>query len=129
MDGKDLGLLARVFMGLLKIAVVLLKLAAFTGLLWFLLPIGLGLLVEIVSGQPFHPNYTNPVLFFLIDKVLWYAALPLAVLTFTQNIVRMAKKDRSFSWLGLVMKRQAQGIVAKADGDTLKMVGLSLIHI
>lgn len=128
MNGNDLGILMRFVMAFVKLLGVVLKIAFFLGLGWFLLPIGLGLLVETVTGQPFSPNYTNPVLFFLIDKVLWYAAFPLAVLTFTQNIVRMAKKDRSFSWLGLVMKRQAQGIVAKADGDTLKMVGGSSLQ-
>lgn len=73
MDGRDLGLLARVFLFAVKGIGKLIKLAIFTGLIWFCLPICLGLLVEIVSGQPFHPNYTNPVLYFLIDKVLWYA--------------------------------------------------------
>lgn len=88
MDGRDLGLLARVFLFAVKGIGKLLKLAIFTGLIWFCLPICLGFLVEIVSGQPFHPNYTNPVLYFLIDKILWYAAFPLAALTLTQNLER-----------------------------------------
>lgn len=128
MNGNDLGILMRFIMAFVKLLGAVLKIAFFLGLGWFLLPIGLGLLVEIVSGQPFHPNYTNPILFFLIDKVLWYAAFPLAALTFTQNIVRMVKKDRSFSWLGVLKGRQKQGIVAKADGDILKMVGGSSLQ-
>lgn len=119
---NELGLVMRLIMTLCKLSVVALKIIFFLGLSWFLLPIGLGLLVEIVSGQPFHQNYTNPILFFLIDKVLWYMSYPLAVLTFSQNIVRMVGKDQSFSWLKLMKGRQTQGIMAKADGNTLKMV-------
>lgn len=122
MDGRDLGLLARVFLLAVKGIGKLIKIAIFTGLIWFCLPICLGLLVEIVSGQPFHPNYTNPVLYFLIDKVLWYAAFPLAVLTFTQNLVRMVKKDRSFSWVNLIANRQPKkGFEAKLGGDTVAL--------
>lgn len=122
MDGRDLGLLARVFLFAVKGIGKLLKLAIFTGLIWFCLPICLGLLVEIVSGQPFHPNYTNPVLYFLIDKVLWYAAFPLAALTLTQNLVRMVKKDRSFSWVNLIANRQPKkGFEAKLGGDTVAL--------
>lgn len=122
MDGRDLGLLARVFLLAVKGIGKLIKIAIFTGLIWFCLPICLGLLVEIVSGQPFHPNYTNPVLYFLIDKVLWYAAFPLAVLTLTQNLVRMVKKDRSFSWVNLIANRQPKkGFEAKLGGDTVAL--------
>lgn len=122
MDGRDLGLLARVFLLAVKGIGKLIKIAIFTGLIWFCLPICLGLLVEIVSGQPFHPNYTNPVLYFLIDKVLWYAAFPLAALTFTQNLVRMVKKDRSFSLVNLIANRQPKkGFEAKLGGDTVAL--------
>lgn len=124
MDGKELGLLARVFMGLLKIAVVLLKLAAFTGLLWFALPIGLGLLIEIITGTPF--TKINPVLFFLIDKVMWYAAFPLAALTLVQNLIRLAKKDRSFSiFRALLNMGSKKGFEASLKGEAVSLKSAS----
>lgn len=71
MDGKEFGILTQVFMGLVKIAVVLLKLAAFAGLLWFAVPISLALIFEFATGKPFSADNVNFILFFLIDKVMW----------------------------------------------------------
>ena len=105
MDGKDLGTIA--------------KFLIFMGFGWFLLPLALGLAVEIITGQPCS-NY--PVLYFIIDKVLWYLAFPLTAFSVSQNIVRMVKKDRSFSWIGLLKQRQEKGIEAKVDGNTIKLV-------
>lgn len=114
MDGNDLGLIMRSLMGLLKILRVILKVLFFLGFGWFLLPVGLAMLIETVSGQPFHPDYINPVLYFLVNNVLFYLAFPLAVLTAVQNIIRMVKKDRSFSWINLIFHRkQAKGFEAE----------------
>lgn len=126
MNGNELGFLMRFIMALGKIVKVIFKVLFFFGFGWFLLPIGLGLAIEIITGTPF--TEINPVLFFLIDKVLWYAAFPLAFLTGTQNIVRMVKKDRSFSWLGLLQGREKKGIVSKADGKMVEMVSGDKVH-
>lgn len=121
MDGNDLGLIMRSLMGLLKILRVILKVLFFLGFGWFLLPVGLAMLIETISGQPFHPDYINPVLYFLVNNVLFYLAFPLAVLTAAQNIIRMVKKDRSFSWISLLANREKKGFEAKLDGDTVAL--------
>lgn len=52
--------------------------------------------------------------------VMWYACYVICPLTFIQNLVRMIKKDRTFSLLGLVLsKRGKKGIEATADGKTV----------
>lgn len=122
MDGNDLGFIMRFVMGIGKLLKVVLKVLFFFGFGWFLLPIGLGLLVEIVSGKPYSPIYTNPIIYFLIDKVLFYLAFTLSFLTFIQNVVRLVKKDRSFSWVRLLQNKQKQGIEAKLDGKIIKLV-------
>ena len=116
MDGNDLGLIARVFGALIKVAVKIFKVAIFWGLGWFMLPIACGLLFEIITKKPYSDN---TVIYFVIDKVMWYSAYPLAVLTLTQNVVRMVKKDRSFSWIGVIRRQKAKGIEAKIDGDNV----------
>lgn len=118
-DGNDLGLIARVFGGLIKVAMILFKIAIFWGLGWFMLPIACGLLVEIVTKKPYSDN---AVIYFVIDKVMWYSAYPLTVLTLTQNVIRMVKKDRSFSWIGVVRHQKAKGIEAKVDGNVISLV-------
>lgn len=125
MDERDLGMIVRLLMMLFKVGVFAFKVFLFLGLGWFLVPIASAILVESVTGQLYS---TNPVVFFLIDKVLWYLAFPLAALTFIQNIIRMVKKDRSFSWLGFLRDRQAKGIEAKIDGDIIKLVSGSNIQ-
>ena len=119
MDGNDLGLIARVFGGLIKVVMKLFKIAIFFGLGWFMLPIACGLFVEIVTKKPYSDN---AVIYFVIDKVMWYSAYPLAVLTLTQNVIRMVKKDRSFSWIGVIRQQKAKGIEAKVDGNVISLV-------
>lgn len=119
MDGNDLGLIARVFGGLIKVATKLFKIAIFLGFGWFMLPIACGLLVEIVTKKPYSDN---AVIYFVIDKVMWYSAYPLAVLTLTQNVIRMVKKDRSFSWISVIRQQNAKGIEAKVDGNVISLV-------
>lgn len=125
MDGNDLGLIARVFGALLKVAVKLFKVAIFLGFGWFMLPIACGLLVEIITKKPYSDNI---VIYFVIDKVMWYSAYPLAVLTLIQNVIRMVKKDRSFSWIALLKQKQIIGTVAKMDGKTIKLVSSNNLH-
>lgn len=122
MNGNDLGLVMRLIMGVGKLLKVILKVLFFFGFGWFLLPISLALVFEFATGKPFSATNVNFILFFIIDKVMWYSAFPLAFLTATQNIVRLVKKDRSFSWVGLLKDRQKQGIEAKVDGNTVKLV-------
>lgn len=92
MDGNDLGLVMRLIMGVGKLLKVILKVLFFFGFGWFLLPISLALVFEFATGKPFSATNVNFILFFIIDKVMWYSAFPLAFLTFTQNIVRLVKK-------------------------------------
>lgn len=40
----------------------------------------------------------------------------------------MVKKDRSFSWLGLLQGREKKGIVSKADGKMVEMVSGNKVH-
>lgn len=119
MDGNSLGVLARAFGILLKVLGKLFKVLIFLGLGWFMLPIACGLLVEIITKKPCSDN---AVLFFLIDKVIWYSAYPLSILTFSQNIIRMIKKDRSFSWIGVFRQQKSKGIEAKIDGNFISLV-------
>lgn len=94
------------------------KVALFLGLGWFLLPIAVWGIGEAITGVPMTKG--TPLNF--ICDVLWYACYVLAPLTFTQNLVRMAKKDRNFSWIGLIMKRrEKQGFEAKLGGETVAL--------
>lgn len=128
MDGKELGLIMRLIVGVGKLCKVILKVLFFFGFGWFLLPISLALIFEFATGKPFSANNVNFILFFLIDKVMWYTAFPLAFLTFTQNLVRMAKKDRSFSWWKLLQGREKKGIVSKTDGEMVETVSGDKVH-
>ena len=50
MDGNDLGMIARVFMFLLKGLKYVLKLVWFTGLWWFCVPLVVGIGYEEITG-------------------------------------------------------------------------------
>lgn len=110
---------------ILKILSVVIKGAFFLGLGWFLVPIGIGLIVETVTGVPF---FEERGFFNVVCDILWYACYVLAPMTFIQNVIRMVKKDRSFSWIGLLKQRQEKGIQAKVDGNTIKLVSGADVH-
>lgn len=118
MDGRDLGIIGKGLMFFLKIGKVALKVAYFVGLCWFLLPMAIGLIFEIVTKTPLDRN----VVMNGICDVLFYASFVLCPLTLIQNVVRMIKKDRSFSWIGLIIHRkEKQGFEAKLGGDTVAL--------
>ena len=57
-----------------------------------------------------------------IFTILWYACYVLCPLNFLQNIIRMVKKDRKFSFLELLLhNRQKKGFEAKLGGDTVAL--------
>lgn len=56
MDGNDLGMIARVFMFLLKGLKYVLKLVWFTGLWWFCVPLVVGIGYEEITGTFIQNN-------------------------------------------------------------------------
>jgi type IV secretion system protein VirD4 len=99
------------------------KIAIFCGLIWFLVPLAFAIIYEQVTGDlmGLSTGFSNPAAN-VVSSILWYACYVLAPLTFLQNIIRMVKKDRHFSWTGLLKQKQQKGIEAKIDGDTIKLV-------
>lgn len=120
MNGNELGTIFQLITILGKLFKIIFKVLFFFGLGWFLVPISIGLLAETITGKYLWGGELTIISF--ICDILWYMCYVLAPLTFSQNIVRMVKKDRSFSWLGFLKNRQTQGIEAKADGNTIKLV-------
>lgn len=118
MDGNDLGMIARVFMFLLKGLKYVLKLVWFTGLWWFCVPLVVGIGYEEITGTFIQNNQIMDGIF----TILWYACYVLCPLNFLQNIIRMVKKDRKFSFLELLLhNRQKKGFEAKLGGDTVAL--------
>lgn len=110
-----MGMIFQVVLAALK---AVLKIALFCGLAWFLIPMGLGLGYEIITGN----NLGNSVIMNGICDVLWYACYVLAPLTLAQNLIRMIRKDRDFSWIGLIMNREPKkGFEAKLGGNTVAL--------
>lgn len=118
MDGNDLGMIMKFLMGFLKIFKYVFKLLIFTGLWWFAVPLGIAIAYEGITGTLTEQNVIMNGLF----VVLWYLCYVLCPLTFVQNIVRMVKKDRSFSFIKLIMSRnEKKGFEAKLGGDTVAL--------
>lgn len=111
---------------ILKILSVVIKGAFFLGLGWFLVPMGIGLLAEMITGKTLWGGELNVISF--ICDILWYVCYVLAPLTFSQNVIRMVKKDRSFSWIGLLKQKQKIGTVAKMDGKSIELVSGNNLH-
>lgn len=114
----EYGILIQCLMGFLKALKYVFKAAIFTGLWWFVVPLGIGIVYESITG-----TYVNDsVVMLAIFDFLFYGCFVLCPLTFVQNLIRMVKKDRTFSLLGLVLnKREKKGIEATADGKTVAM--------
>lgn len=118
MDGNNLGMLARVLLFLFKGVKVIAKLFWFTGLWWFCVPLVVGIGYEEITGTFLQNNQIMDGIF----SLLWYACYVLCPLNFIQNIVRMVKKDRKFSFLGLILNRkQKKGFEAKLGGNTVAL--------
>ena len=83
MDGNDLGMIARVFMFLLKGLKYVLKLVWFTGLWWFCVPLVVGIGYEEITGTFIQNNQIMDGIF----TILWYACYVLCPLNFLQNII------------------------------------------
>ena len=98
---QEFGIIMQILHLLLKLLQISLKIVIFLGLWWFFVPIGLGMIFELVTGQGV---FGNEIMSGICD-ILWYACYVLTPLTFVQNLVRMVKKDRSFSFWRLVLDR------------------------
>lgn len=99
------------FVGLAgKALKAVLKIALFCGLAWFLIPFGVWLATELITGK-----YLEQVpVMNTVCNILWYMCYGFAPLTLIQNIIRVIKKDQSFSWIRLIMNRKEQkGFEAK----------------
>ena len=82
MDGNDLGMIAKVFMFLLKGLKYVLKLVWFTGLWWFCVSLVVGIGYEEITGTFIQNNQIMDGIF----TILWYACYVLCPLNFLQNI-------------------------------------------
>ena len=118
MDGKEIGGLLRVLMYAFKALLFILKIAHFVGLTWFFVPIAFALIYEWVSG-----NYLeNSVVVEAIFSVMVFVCFVLAPLTLLQNLIRMIKKDRTFSIAKAILNRtKKKGFEAKLGGDTVAL--------
>lgn len=107
------------FVGLAgKALKAVLKIALFCGLAWFLIPFGVWLATELITGK-----YLEQVpVMNTVCNILWYMCYGFAPLTLIQNIIRVIKKDQSFSWIRLIMNHKEQkGFEAKLGGDTVAL--------
>lgn len=104
-------------MNFFKIALKLIaKAFKFFGLYWFIIPFGIGIIYEIITGGN---SFNQPVINFL-QNATWYLSYPLVVLTTIQNIVRFVKRDNTYSVyesiFSLITKRtKAVGFQAKPN--------------
>jgi len=116
---------------LLTIGKYALKLALFTGLIWFAMPFAAGIVYETITGDLINLNagYANPAATFGFNT-LWYACYVLAPLSFIQNIIRMIKKDRSFNLFRAIANWQGgkKGIVSKLDGESVSLLSANKLH-
>lgn len=114
----EYGILIQCFMYFLKALKYIFKLAVFTGLWWFVVPLGAGIVYESMTGTYVVNNVVASTLF----DLFFYACFVLCPLTFAQNIVRMVKKDRTFSFLKVILNRkEKKGFEAKLGGDTVSL--------
>lgn len=107
------------FVGLAgKALKAVLKIALFCGLAWFLIPFGVWLATELITGK-----YLEQVpVMNTVCNILWYMCYGFAPLTLIQNSIRVIKKDQSFSWIRLIMNRKEQkGFEAKLGGDAVAL--------
>ena len=88
MDGNDLGMIARVFMFLLKGLKYVLKLVWFTGLWWFCVPLVVGIGYEEITGTFIQNNQIMDGIF----TILWYACYVLCPLNFSSKYHSYGKK-------------------------------------
>lgn len=79
------------FVGLAgKALKAVLKIALFCGLAWFLIPFGVWLATELITGK-----YLEQVpVMNTVCNILWYMCYGFAPLTLIQNIIRVIKKRR-----------------------------------
>ncbi len=111
----------------IKIVGFFFKALAFMGIGWFLIPLGCWLAYETITGQQLQ--YANPIIFFMIDKVLYYSCFLLAPLTFLQNIIRTVKKDRTFSLIKFVAGfKEKQGFVATIDNKSIQALKVNALN-
>lgn len=111
----------------LKALKVIFKIAVFCGLLWFLMPLGFWFIYEKATGDLMNLSrgFSSPVANAVIN-VLWYACYVLAPLTFIQNIIRIVKKDRTFSfWKLFTNWTKKKGFEAKLGGSDVSLKSAS----
>lgn len=122
MLGDEMGrLLPRLFGWVFKLLKWIFKIGVFFGIHWFVIALAPALIFEIVTGKG---TYNVPVMYW-ISKVLIWIAVPLAIMTFIQNVGRMIKKDRSFNIfaaiLGITGRGGKKGFEAKLGGDAVAL--------
>lgn len=123
-DERDFGTLFKIFSFAFKAFVWTVKAAYFCGLLWLVVPFALGIAYEEITGTIIKGGTLQEKVFML----LFYIACVLAVLTFIQNVIRMIKKDRSFSLLKAILGREPKkGFEAKLDGKTVALMNAGAV--
>jgi len=94
---------------------MLFKAFVFVGGYWIFIVLSPFLIYELT---PLYNNQQYSPIWIFISDVLVYIALALMLLTTIQNIIRMVKKDRSFSIIKAILNWQGSniGIESKFDG-------------
>ena len=100
-------------------AKILLKIAFFIGAYWLIAPLGFYWICEKIFGAVFTQR--NAVIN-LVTEILLLIAGILMILKVVQNVIRMVKKDRSFSFFRILKEKgQKKGFEAKLGGDIVAL--------
>ena len=107
-------------LGILKVVLkVVCKIAYFCGLCWFLIPMGVGMIAELITGKALWGGELNVISF--ICDILWYVCYVLAPMTFIQNIIRTVMKN-DFSWIKLIRGKTSKiGNVAEFNKSDIAL--------
>ena len=113
----ELSYFGTVFKILSTLFKILFKVVVFTGLYW--------VIILTLPSEIFGWVTGNRIPVWMVNIGL-YPGLILAFLVFVQNIIRMLKKDRSFSLLQAFLNKQSViGIQSKLDGDSAVSASVS----
>jgi len=113
--GWIIKVLALIFKVVLKGIVLFLRVGGW----WLLIPMGIALSTEWITGKSLG---SLPMVEQLVDILFWVCLFFLVPMTIAQNLIRVVKKDPTFSWLKLFKgMKEEKGFEAKLDGKEIAL--------